>query len=256
MFDRYTEKARRVIFFARYEAAQYGSPLIEPEHLLLGILREDKALTNRFLRNHASVESIRNQIQARTVIREKVSTSVDLPLANDSKRVLAYAVEEAERLAHEHIGTEHLLLGILRESQSFAAQILAERGVEIAQVRADAAAGEGESRPRHSPTPPPPVPKPPPDPPIPIRFVDANSGETLFEYDNESPSWRFPAIGETVDFRDPADPTAPGRIFRVQKVTSVYLLRQSPPEDGATPDQVATPQLQEIVIAIIPEPSQ
>ena len=50
MFEKYTEKARRVIFFARYEASQFGSPYIETEHLLLGLLREDKALTNRFLR--------------------------------------------------------------------------------------------------------------------------------------------------------------------------------------------------------------
>ena len=80
MFERYTEKARRVIFFARYEASQFGSPYIETEHLLLGLLREDKALTNRFLRSHASVESIRKQIEGHTTIREKVSTSVDLPL--------------------------------------------------------------------------------------------------------------------------------------------------------------------------------
>src|SRR5438067_11207491 len=78
MFERYTEKARRVIFFARYEASQFGSPYIETEHLLLGLLREDKALTNRFLRSHASVESIRKQIEGHTTIREKVSTSVDL----------------------------------------------------------------------------------------------------------------------------------------------------------------------------------
>src|ERR1017187_9754337 len=74
MFERYTEKARRVIFFARYEASQFGSPYIETEHLLLGLLREDKALTNRFLRSHASVESIRKQIEGHTTIREKVST--------------------------------------------------------------------------------------------------------------------------------------------------------------------------------------
>jgi len=67
MFERYTEKARRVIFFARYEASQFGSPYIETEHLLLGLLREDKALTNRFLRSHASVESIRKQIEGHTI---------------------------------------------------------------------------------------------------------------------------------------------------------------------------------------------
>ena len=113
MFERYTEKARRVIFFARYEASQFGSPYIETEHLLLGLLREDKALTNRFLRSHASVESIRKQIEGHTTIREKVSTSVDLPLSNECKRVLAYAAEEAERLSHKHIGTERPLTSII-----------------------------------------------------------------------------------------------------------------------------------------------
>jgi len=105
MFERYTEKARRVIFFARYEASQFGSPCIETEHLLLGLLREDKVLTNRFLRSSAAVESIRKQIEAQTTMREKVSTSVDLPLSHECKRVLAYGAEEAERLNHKHIGT-------------------------------------------------------------------------------------------------------------------------------------------------------
>ena len=134
MFERYTEKARRVIFFARYEASQFGSPYIETEHLLLGLLREDKALTNRFLRSHASVESIRKQIEGHTTIREKVSTSVDLPLSNECKRVLAYAAEEAERLSHKHIGTEHLLLGLLREEKCFAAEILHERGLRLSTI--------------------------------------------------------------------------------------------------------------------------
>jgi ATP-dependent Clp protease ATP-binding subunit ClpC len=94
MFERYTDKARRVIFFARYEASTFGSPYIETEHILLAILREDKALTNRILpppgfpRSRNSAESIRKQIEAHTEIREKTSTSVDLPLSNESKRVL------------------------------------------------------------------------------------------------------------------------------------------------------------------------
>ena len=148
MFERYTEKARRVIFFARYEASQFGSPYIETEHLLLGLLREDKALTNRFLRSHASVESIRKQIEAHTTIREKVSTSVDLPLSNECKRVLAYAAEEAERLGHKHIGTEHLLLGLLREEKSFAAEILQERGLKLAGIREELARVTQEKAPQ------------------------------------------------------------------------------------------------------------
>jgi ATP-dependent Clp protease ATP-binding subunit ClpC len=135
MFERFTDKARRVIFCARYEASQFGSAYIETEHLLLGLLREDKALTNRFLRSHRDLESIRRQIEEHTVVREKVSTSVDLPLTNESRRVLAYAAEEAEALSHKHIGTEHLLLGLLREERSFGAELLHERGVRLAMVR-------------------------------------------------------------------------------------------------------------------------
>ena len=148
MFERYTEKARRVIFFARYEASQFGSPYIETEHLLLGLLREDKALSNRFLRSHASVESIRKQIESHTTIREKVSTSVDLPLSNECKRVLAYAAEEAERLSNKHIGTEHLLLGLLREEKCFAAEILQERGLRLSTVREELARTTQERAPQ------------------------------------------------------------------------------------------------------------
>ena len=137
MFDRYTEKARRVIFFARYEASQFGAPYIETEHLLLGIIREDKALSNRFL--HSGAASIRQQIENQTIVREKVATSVDLPLSNESKRVLAYAAEEAERLSHKHIGTEHLFLGLLREEKSFAAQIVMGRGVRLSKIREELA---------------------------------------------------------------------------------------------------------------------
>src|SRR5438094_1010361 len=137
MFERYTERARRVIFFARYEASQFGSTTIETEHLLLGLMREDKGLTNRFLRSHSSIESIRKEIEGRTLIREKVSTSIDLPLSAECKRILAFAADESERLGHRHIGTEHLLLGILREDKSAAAEILYERGLRLNQIRDD-----------------------------------------------------------------------------------------------------------------------
>jgi ATP-dependent Clp protease ATP-binding subunit ClpC len=151
MFERYTEKARRVIFFARYEASQFGSPYIETEHLLLGLLREDKALANRFLRSQANIESIRKQIEAQTTIREKVSTSVDLPLSTECKRVLAYAAEEAERLGHKHIGTEHLLLGLLREDKCFAAEILHGRGLRLATVREEISRATSEKAPSSRP---------------------------------------------------------------------------------------------------------
>ena len=147
MFERYTEKARRVIFFARYEASQYGSPYIETEHLLLGLMREDKALANRFLRSHGSIESIRKEIEQRITIRERISTSVEVPLSQESKRILNFATEEAERLGHRHVGTEHLLLGILREEKCFGAEILQERGLRLSTLREELARSAGEKAP-------------------------------------------------------------------------------------------------------------
>src|ERR1700756_3569266 len=144
MFERYTEKARRVIFFARYEASQFGAHAIEPEHLLLGLMREDKTLTGRFFpRAQISIESIRREIEGRTLLRERIPTSVELPLAPETKRVLAYSHEESERLQHRHIGTEHLLLGLLREERSMAAQILFERGLRLHAVRDEIARQSG-----------------------------------------------------------------------------------------------------------------
>src|SRR6266849_1488582 len=116
MFERYTEKARRVIFFARYEASQYGSAYIATEHLLLGLLREDRALAIRFLGpGPTSVgESIRSEIEGQTTQRERISTSVEMPLSDECKKVLNFAAEEADRLRNRHVGTEHLLVGLLR----------------------------------------------------------------------------------------------------------------------------------------------
>src|ERR1041385_8668366 len=144
MFERYTEKARRVIFFARYEASQFGAPAIEPEHLLLGLMREDKTLTGRFFpRAQITIEAIRREIEGRTLLRERIPTSVELPLAPETKRVLHYSHEESDRLQHRHIGTEHLLLGLLREERSMAAQILFDRGLRLAAVRDEIARQSG-----------------------------------------------------------------------------------------------------------------
>jgi len=134
MFERYTEKARRTIFFARYEASQFGSPYIETEHLALGLFREDKELGAQFLAR-GKLEAIRYSIEQRAKSGLKNLTSVDLPLSHECKRVLSYAAEEAKRLDHEHIGTEHLLLGLLREEKSFAAQSLHEQGLSLESLR-------------------------------------------------------------------------------------------------------------------------
>ena len=138
MFERYTERARRVLFFARYEASQLGSLSIETEHLLLGLMRDAKGLIGRvFARAHLSPENVRREVEGRTVFREKVSTSVEIPFSLEAKRALGFAAEESDRLLHGYIGTEHLLLGVLREERSVAGSLLMEKGMRLQSVRDD-----------------------------------------------------------------------------------------------------------------------
>jgi hypothetical protein len=138
MFERYTERARRVLFFARYEASQLGSINIETEHLLLGLTREGKGLTSTlFARANLSLQSIRQEIERRVGFREKLSTSVEIPFTVETKRVLQFAADEADRLLHNYIGTEHLLLGLLREERGVAATLLTGAGLTLQQVRSD-----------------------------------------------------------------------------------------------------------------------
>jgi ATP-dependent Clp protease ATP-binding subunit ClpA len=135
MFERYTEKARRVIFFARYEASQYGSPYMESEHFLLGLLREDLPLVRRFLGPNSVTTDIRAEIERQIPPRERISTSVEMPLTDECKKILNLAAEESERLAHRQVGTEHILLGILRVEGSLAARLLRDRGLKLPAIR-------------------------------------------------------------------------------------------------------------------------
>jgi ATP-dependent Clp protease ATP-binding subunit ClpC len=131
MFERYTEKARRIIFFARYEAAELGASHIEPEHLLLGLFREGRAILAALGVPKNLDDELRTAMQP---AGKKISTSVDLPLSHSAKRVLAYSAEEAERFSHEKIAPEHLLLALLRENTP-AETILSKHGVSLAPLR-------------------------------------------------------------------------------------------------------------------------
>jgi hypothetical protein len=135
VFERYTEKARRVIFFARYEASNYGSRYIETEHLLLGLLREDRALFSASPGAATIAADIRSEIEKQITVRERISTAVEVPLSHESKQVLMLATEESERLGHRHVGTEHLLAGMLRVEGSLAARLLRERGLKPGPIR-------------------------------------------------------------------------------------------------------------------------
>jgi uncharacterized protein (TIGR03435 family) len=138
MFERYTERAQRVLLFARYEAGRAGSPAVEPEHLLLALIREGRGLSARiFERAHVSADEVRTAIESRTTRREASSISEHLPLSASTNQVLEFAAQESGRLLHNYVGTEHFLLGVFREERSLAAAILAERGLQINQVRDD-----------------------------------------------------------------------------------------------------------------------
>jgi len=135
MFERYTEHARRALFFARYEALQRGSPTIEVEHLLLGLLREPKALMGVLDRATASAAEIRQDIEVVLRAAARADASVEIPFAPATKQVLQLAAQEADTLGHLHVGSEHLLLGILRKDDSAAATVLIARGLPINSAR-------------------------------------------------------------------------------------------------------------------------
>jgi ATP-dependent Clp protease ATP-binding subunit ClpC len=136
MFERYTDAARRALFFARYEVTQRGGMTIEPEHLLLGLLREPKGLIGQiFDVGRVSPSALQLAIEEQVTRGERVSTSVEIPFSEAVKRVLQFAAEEADRLVHSYIGTEHLLLGILREERSTAAAELGTYGITLDKTR-------------------------------------------------------------------------------------------------------------------------
>ena len=136
MFERYTESARRALFFARYEVSQLGATSIETEHLLLGVSRAASGVVARVLIDAGlSTETLRREIAGRAAPGEPTSTSVEIPFSRATKRVLHFAAEEADRLAHAYIGVEHLLLGVLREDDPVAAPILHSHGVKLDRVR-------------------------------------------------------------------------------------------------------------------------
>jgi ATP-dependent Clp protease ATP-binding subunit ClpC len=141
MFERYSERSRRIIFFARYEALQYGSPSIAPEHILLGLLREDKTVTSRFLTKNVQIgsEKIRAEVEDRIVVRDRIPQSAELHLSQETKRVLFYANEESRLARNRFVLPEHILAGLLREERTIAAEVLFQFGLRVQDVRSASA---------------------------------------------------------------------------------------------------------------------
>jgi len=138
MFERFNEHVRRSLFFARYEASRSSSRSIATQHVLLGMLREaDPVFTELLDGKGIDARGLRDELLGDRVSVERVSTSPDLPLAEETKKALAYAVHEAESMGHPNVGSEHLVLGLLRVEESTAATYLTGRGLELFQIRED-----------------------------------------------------------------------------------------------------------------------
>lgn len=132
MFERFTPTARRAVFYSSEEAAQFGSPYIETEHLLLGVLRADSSLVETF---GLHPDAIRATVNNLTLGEDRADASVNVPLTPESAHALRIAAEEADSLGQQLINAGHLLLGLLQEKKSLAAELLREGGLKPESVR-------------------------------------------------------------------------------------------------------------------------
>ena len=135
MFERFTERARQAVVLAQGEARSLGHGRIGTEHLLLGLLQEQGGLATRILTElGVTLEDARAEVE-RIVGRGEVAHSGQIPFTPRAKRVLELSLREALSLGHDYIGTEHVLLGLVREHEGVAAQILAARDLDVREIR-------------------------------------------------------------------------------------------------------------------------
>lgn len=135
MFERYSERARRVLFCARYEAAQRGHVSIEPEHLLLGVLRDNSDTVVRFARAGETAETIRQRLEPIGPAAERLSTRVEIPFSPACQLALTKSAAEADDAGNETIRPQHLVLGILVATTGGAVRALQGAGVEANPIR-------------------------------------------------------------------------------------------------------------------------
>jgi dihydroneopterin aldolase len=144
MFERFTHRARQAVVLAQEEARRFNHNYVGTEHLLLGLLRLDEGLASRVLTSlDVSVEAVREQVGSIVGYGEE-EMGAQAPFTPRSKKVLELALREAMRLEHNYIGTEHLLLGLVRESEGVANQVLSNLDVERDEIRAKLAGMLGD----------------------------------------------------------------------------------------------------------------
>jgi ATP-dependent Clp protease ATP-binding subunit ClpA len=135
MFERFTDRARRVVVLAQQEARRLNHDYIGTEHILLGLIGEGKGVAARALESLGiSLDAVRQQVEE-IIGRGHQTPSGHIPFTPRAKKVLELSLRESLQLGHEYIGTEHILLGLLREGKGVAAQVLVKLGADLSQVR-------------------------------------------------------------------------------------------------------------------------
>jgi ClpA/ClpB-like protein len=147
LFPRFTTRAKQATFFSRFEAGQFGHLSIEPEHLLLGVVRARHGLAIPVSpAARLSLDDMRSNLRERRATGEPLETKVIIAFSDDTKRVIGLAAAEADRLHHDDIGTPHLLLGILGDERSLAASMLRDTGITVDAIRTRADEWMNEER--------------------------------------------------------------------------------------------------------------
>src|SRR5215468_3251379 len=146
MHDKFTERVRKVMYLAREEAARLQHDYIGTEHLLLGVIREGEGIAATVLNNLGlDLDAIRQAVESMVASTGGTLTIGEIPFTPRAKRVLELSVDEARQLGHNYVGTEHLLLGLIREGEGVAARVLENLGVDLTKVRSHVIRLLGES---------------------------------------------------------------------------------------------------------------
>ncbi|ODA45153.1 ATP-dependent Clp protease, ATP-binding subunit ClpC [Thermodesulfovibrio sp. N1] len=136
MFEKFTEKGRKIILYAREEAEKRNSEFLDTEHLLLAILREEDSIPIAILKKIGiQPENVRYEIEKRISAETNLLTYGEIPFSPKAKKVLEYAIEEARLLGHPYIGSEHLFLGLIKEEEGIAGKVLRSFGINLLGAR-------------------------------------------------------------------------------------------------------------------------
>ncbi len=136
MFERFTDRARKVMALANQEAQRFNHDIIGTEHILLGLVKEGSGVGATVLKNFdVDIKKLRLEVEKHVKSGPDMVTMGKLPQSPRAKKVIEYAIEEARALNHNYVGTEHILLGLLRESEGIAAQVLLGLGLKLEEVR-------------------------------------------------------------------------------------------------------------------------